>query len=224
MDRRPTPGGGGGGAVPAQAAFTPSDTSLRRFQQLRLDALSSEVPGSRVEEYIWDFTGDGRPDATCGPEAPMLQTDFSRAARAPSRSSVRDSTGNVTTATQQLTVARASRALHAGAAQKSRLVNRALARYEARFLRAASPAVCRSSPQNPSRTDVTALGGPAAGCVAELQIPETLVAAVGCLEEKTYSELPRPERAIIDNSILEYFAGLGVLQQGAPGGGAPDRT
>jgi len=230
----PGPGGGAGGgapppgAVPVAASFRPDAGRVSALQSVRLDASAALRPGSGVTELAWDLTGDRRPDVRCGPEAPVLQTEFARAGTRTVSLTVRGAGGVTATTSQRLDVTGApARAadrirLPAGVSDTARRrVRRAASLLSRRLARASSFAACLPGSQGTSE-DVTALGGPAAGCVTELQVPGTLLSAVGCLEEVPLERIPSSERALINREILGMFAGLGVPSDpGTVGSSAP---
>lgn len=208
----PTPGGGG---VPAAAAFAPSDTTLRPFQPVTFDASASQRPGSEVVSYAWDYLGDDRPEAICGAATPILQTDLSRAGAREVTLTVTDRLGTVTRAAQTVSVRRPGRSATVAAVspRDRRRVARAVASYMTALAKTPAAALCKPRPEGNPTLDATALGGPPPGCVSELLIPDTRVAAVGCLESTAYLDLPPQERAIVDRELLGLFRGNSQLAQ-----------
>lgn len=203
----PPPGGGGGASTPAQAAFTASATRVAAGQLVRFDASSSYTPGSDVRQLAWDLTGDARPEVTCDPETPVLQTSFLRPGTVTARLAVTDSTGAVTSAAQTLTVSRAQGTRvtlprRVAARIDLREFRRDIARADRLLTRARPTALCAPSPSRPvSGVDTTGLGGPAAGCVAQMEVYTRLLAAVGCLRETSVDDLPQAERVVVRRTL-----------------------
>ena len=95
---------GGGTLVPPTARFISGKSrSLRRATWM--SALDSTTdPSLKVSKYQWDFTGDGRFDATCGDEAPAVSRPFRRAGNYPVTLQVTDTAGQQSKVEQLVTV------------------------------------------------------------------------------------------------------------------------
>jgi hypothetical protein len=181
--------------VPARAAFTPSATRLAAGTTVRLDARASLPPGAVARSFAWSLDRDPAPEAVCDPETPVLEANLTRPGAVTARLTVTDARGAVTTATAALTVSAAPRV----ATSRAGAIGRALRTVQARTTRAEPMPVCRPAARSDvALVDVTAFGGPAAGCVEKTEAYAALVSVVGCLRQvDDWGDVPAAERNLL---------------------------
>ena len=167
----------------AKAAFTLSAPSVPKGRPISFDASQSVPVGAIVQQFAWDINDDGRTDATCDGTTPVLVTRLPAAGASAVKLTVTDSGGGISSALQPLKVT-SSRARAAAVTVPVGLAYR-----------------CKSP--TAVRDDITAQGGPPAGCVG--QVSFGIVDAVGCFDQAPRAEdIPAAER----NIILPIFARL----------------
>jgi hypothetical protein len=158
--------------------------------RVRLSADWSEPSDARPNNYAWNLDGHtgAQPSALCGSDASQLTTRL-QAGGHTANLRVTDSSGVTTSVTKQFVVSAAP-----GGGTTAPIVQRGRAR------KATAPGlrqvfICSPGP-NDHPGDVTAQGGPPAGCATEVQFG--LADAVGCLNPiTTPAEWPLAEQKII---------------------------
>jgi len=182
-----TPGGGGGTAPsftpPAKAQFTLSAASVPKGGSISFDASRSVSAGAIVQQYTWDLNNDGRTDASCDGTTPVLVTRLPASGNAAVKLTVTDSGGRTTSTLQPLTVTTKK------------------ARTSALRVPVGLAYQCKSP--TPTTNDITAQGGPPAGCVG--QVSFGIVDAVGCFQKAPHPDnIPVAER----NMVVPIFGSV----------------
>ncbi len=181
---------------PALAQFTPSAASVARGGPVSFDASRSVSAGAIVQGYSWDLNNDGRTDASCDGTTPVLETRLPAAGASTVKLTVMDAGGRTSSALQPLSVTSA-RARTAAVRVPVGLSYR-----------------CKSP--TPTTNDITAQGGPPAGCVG--QVSFGIVDAIGCFDRAPHpSDIPLAERNIIVPIFGSYQAGAAASASALPG-------
>jgi hypothetical protein len=164
-----------------------------------IDASGSRPPGARVQSYAWniDRHSGSEPSALCGADASQLSGRLSAGTHTVNLR-VTDLGGAVTSTTHQLTVLAPARdSPGAPIATRTRA-------HATRAAALTQVFVCSPGPSD-HPGDVTAQGGPPAGCATEVQFG--LADAVGCLNAITKrSDWPAAEGKIIHQLSLATHA------------------
>jgi hypothetical protein len=168
---------------PAKAQFTLSAASVPKGGPISFDASRSVSAGVIVQQYAWDLNNDGKTDASCDGTTPVLLTRLPASGATTVKLTVTDSGGRTSSALQPLTVT-SSRARASAVTVPVGLAYRCM-----------SPTVVPD--------DITAQGGPPAGCVG--QVSFGIVDAEGCFDPAPRAEdIPLAER----NVIVPIFASV----------------
>lgn len=174
----PPPGPPGPVRPLSRAQFRLSAPSVPRGQRLTLDASDSVAGGAVASSYGWDLNADGKTDATCDGTTPTLVTRLPSAGASTVKLTVTDAGGSTSSALQPLNVTRTTRTatdLKVPVALSYR---------------------CRSPLTAPATEDITAQGGPPAGCVE--QVSFGIIDAEGCFDAAPGAQdIPIPERNLI---------------------------
>ncbi len=166
--------------VPARASLSQRTGGIAGRRPLVLDASASRLPGSAVSVFRWDVNGDGKTDATCGGQTPLVEVPISRAGTGTAIVSVVDSAGATTSAALPFRVG--GRTARASATTTLKLS-------------AAQVYLCSGGPKvaaNPGG------GGPANTCD---EITYGVVDAIGCFTLTDGAHpIPAREQALVDQA------------------------
>ncbi len=176
-------GGSGGGSVTPHVAV--AHATAPAGTPIVLDPTGTTIAGGRLAQVAYDVNGDGRTDATCGASAPVLHATAVANATLNARVTVTSTTGASATTGATLT-ATVPATLPRGGALPARLRARLAARRTVSQGLGGAPIaayLCEPAAGTPrsSIPDITANGGPPAGCADTLTAG--VVHAVGCLQQ-----------------------------------------
>ena len=179
---------------PAHAEFTLSATRVPRGGPISFDASKSVAGGAIAARYAWDVNDDGRTDASCDGTTPALTTRLPASGTSAVKLTVTDVEQRTSSALQPLTVTSA----------------RVRPRARAASFRVPVGLSYRCTSPTAVTQDITAQGGPPAGCVG--QVSFGIVDAEGCLDPAPRAEdIPIAER----NVILGIFTTLADSRAGS---------
>lgn len=181
-----TPDLGPGTVTPAPApTITPPTVSPQAGEVTRLSA--EVAPAFEAEKFLWDFTGDGEPEARCDASTSGIETSFNTSGVRTVALTARSASGETATSNLEFEVSRAARNVQ-------RFLD---ATQNNKFLDASVYACVRGNLD--AIIDLTANGGPSGACTREGAATRTveygLIAAEGCFEVvDQLSDLPQAER------------------------------
>lgn len=196
----PTPTKPPQGLVP-QASFTVARPSAGKATTV-FDASQSLASGAVATSFDWDVNGDGRSDASCPGNDPILTTKF-------------DAAGN---ANVSLTVsgAGASTSYQVSTPVTGISTGRRSARRSARGARAPSASatkrqafICAAHQAVADSADLTDSGGPPAGC--NQTVAFDIVEAWGCLTVvDSLDQIPAKEYSVLNLAMQHFVPGSGL--------------